>query len=155
MQILSTNPRNNIFILIIKKRMVVIMSNKNVLKKINSRRFFLNKISANRLAIEPKDETIDISEETYFEIIENNNEYLSLRVITKIFIEPEALFSIEMEHIINYRLLGKMVNEEIDDNIEELLFPLASEISYITSSVTQKLIGTHIVLPPTLNIIKQ
>lgn len=135
--------------------MVVIMSNKNVLEKIISRRFFLNKITANRLPIEPKDKTIDISEETYFDVIDNNSEYLSLRVITKIFIEPKALFSIEMEHIIEYRLLEKITNDEIDNNIEELLFPLASEISYITSSITQKLIGTHIVLPPKLNIIKE
>jgi len=134
--------------------MVGIMSSRDVLKKLSARKFFLNKVSANRLDIEPKNETVNISEETHFEIIENNSEYLSLRVITKIFIEPEALFVIELEHIIEYKLQEKITNKEIDDNIEELLFPLASEISYITSFMTQKLIGTHIVLPPKLNIIK-
>lgn len=131
------------------------MPNKDILKKVKIKRFFLNKIKGNRLDIKPEDETIDISEETNFEIIENNNEYLYLKVTTKIFIEPEALFSIEMEHIIEYRILEKITNEEIDDNIEELLFPLASEVSYIISFMTEKLIGTHIVLPPTLNIIKR
>lgn len=77
--------------------MVGIMSDRDELKKLSARKFFLNKVSANRFDIEPKNETVDISEETYFEIIENNSEYLSLRVITKIFVEPEALLSIELE----------------------------------------------------------
>ena len=51
----------------------------------------LNKVVANKM-IKPEDTTVNINQDTVCVILENTKEMLSIKVNTKIFIEPELLF---------------------------------------------------------------
>ena len=84
--------------------------------------------------------------------MENKEEMVAIKLITKFSIEPEALFSIELEHIIEYFLKSPISNDEIDRDIDFLLKPLASEVSFIFSVITKDMLNSRIVLPPILNL---
>ena len=47
-----------------------------------------------------------------------------------------------------------MSDKDVEENIKELLSPLGAEVSYIVASITRKMIGVHLILPPHLKIEK-
>ncbi|HHZ01978.1 MAG TPA: hypothetical protein GX396_03410 [Tissierellia bacterium] len=125
------------------------MKNKDIKDIVKSRRYYLNKIEAKRIDKKP-DEAIKMSQQTEYEIIENKDGKLSIKLNTKIFMEPESLFSIKTEHIIEYMLEEPISNEEVEKNIDILLNPLGGELSYIISTISKEMINTRIILPPKL-----
>ena len=131
---------------------MIIMGNSNILSKTKRRRLYLNKVVANKIDKEPEDTTVNINQDTVCVILENTKEMLSIKVNTKIFIEPEVLFSIEIEHIMEFILREKITDEEIEKNIDEIVAPLGAEISYIIASLTKEMLGSHIILPPGIKV---
>lgn len=128
------------------------MQDKTILAKIKGRDYYLNNITANRIAKEPDDRTANIMQEADFSILENTADSLVIKVNTKAFVEPEALFLIETEHIIEFELKEKVSSEDVEKNINELIPSLGHEISYLIASLTKKMIGIHVILPPGLEI---
>lgn len=128
------------------------MQGKDIIEKIKARRYHLNRVVANNIDKDPDDLAINIKRDTICSILENTKDYLSIKVNIKIFLEPEALFSIEMEYIIEFKLEDKMTDKDIEDNISTLISPLAQESSYLAASLTKEIIGTLIILPPDLEV---
>lgn len=128
------------------------MSDKNILVKSKKRRSYLNKVDAIRMDKKPDGTTVKVNQETEYTILNNSKENISIKVNTKTFMEPEALFSIEIEHIIEFAVDEEITAEEINSNIEEIIAPLGAEVSYIIASITKEMIGSHIILPPVLNL---
>lgn len=130
------------------------MAEKSTLKKINKIKFFLNKIVANKIENEPEEMNIDLALETDYIARKKTDDELIIESTVKVFLEPEALFFIELEYITEIKLLESISDEEIDDGIDELLSQLGSEASYMISTLTKKIIGTYIILPPIISFKK-
>ncbi|NLY17797.1 MAG: hypothetical protein GX045_02310 [Clostridiaceae bacterium] len=131
------------------------MSRKDIIKnKIKTSKFYVNKVTAEKINKGHSDEPLSINQEAVCTILENSNDYLSIKVNNKISFKPEALFSVEIEHIMEFKLKDKMTDKEIKDNINEIVIPLGGVSSYIVSSITKEMIGSHLILPPTIEIRK-
>ncbi|NLJ57677.1 MAG: hypothetical protein GX339_02410 [Tissierellia bacterium] len=128
------------------------MKNKDIKDNIKLRRFYLRKIEATRIDKNPEQETLKMFQKAKYEILENKGEKVLIKLSTEIVVEPETLFSIKAEHIIEYILKGPVSNEEIEENIDILLSPLGSELSYIISTISKEMINTRIILPPKLDL---
>lgn len=128
------------------------MGEKDIFVRVKKKRSYLNKIIATKIDKKPSDVTVDVNHETKYVILNNTKESLVIRVDTRISVEPEALFSIELEHIIEFMLNEEITNEEIENNIEKIIGSLGTEISYIVASITKEMIGSHMILPPVINI---
>ena len=76
----------------------------------------------------------------------------SLKLDSKVFVEPEALFCIYLEYRINYEFSHKVATKFIEKNIEEILHPVGSEVSYVTSTLTKFLTNNYFIMPPTITI---
>ena len=46
----------------------------------------------------------------------------------------------------------EITDENIHNNIKEIIAPLGAEVSYIIASITKEMIGSHVILPPVLNL---
>ena len=130
------------------------MKNDSISENIKSSRFYLNKIVANRIKEEPVKKRYNILQKVYYEILKKEKDNITIKVITETFVEPDELFHIKLEHIVDYMLKKEMSDIEVKENINKLLSPLGPEVSYIVSSITKKMLGVHLVLPPHLKIEK-
>ncbi|MGB9975806.1 hypothetical protein [Thermovenabulum sp.] len=130
------------------------MSKSDIFHKIKRKRFYLNKINAIKINKEPSDNTISINQDASYSILEKSKDRLSVKVNTKFFVEPEALFSIELEYIIEFELNEEITDKEIEDNINEMITPVGGVSSYIVASITKEMLGSYLILPPTLKVSK-
>lgn len=128
------------------------MSAKNTLIKNKSRGAYLNKVIAVRMDRKLDETAASVNQETKYEVLNNPKEGISIRVNTKTFVEPGALFSIEIEHIIELMADEEITVGEINNNIEKIIAPLGAEVSYIVASITKEMIGSRMILPPILNL---
>lgn len=128
------------------------MTRRNVWEKIKSRKITLYDIEAKKIDIISEQDILDISLETIVEIVNSDSETISIKADTKVYFVPESLFSINIGHLVEYKLIDKLDDKEVESNIDKLIAPIASEVSFIISFLTQKMIGTHIILPPKLDI---
>ncbi|NMB97281.1 MAG: hypothetical protein GYA02_11840 [Clostridiaceae bacterium] len=130
------------------------MSDNNVLSKLNKIEFHLNKVVANRIDKEPKGKKLNINQDAICTVLERTKEKLNAKINIRISIDPEALFSMEIEHIVEIIFREETTDQEIERNINEIVAPLGAEISYIIASLTEKMFGAHIILPPGIKIDK-
>lgn len=128
------------------------MQDKSILGKIKSRWYHLNNVVAKNIDKTPEGSTIDIGQNTECSILKNTEDYLSIKVNIQVFVKPEALFSMDLEYIIEFELEEKITDGEIDDNIDILISPLEQETSYLIATLTKYIIGTYIILPPQLEV---
>lgn len=126
------------------------MENVNIMDKTKGRRYYLNKINAIKIDEKPEKNTVNISQDTEYKIIENSEKKLLIELKTKTFIEPESLFCIEMEYVIEYMLKDSISDKEIKENINTLLSPLGNEISFLISVLTSEMINSRVILPPAI-----
>lgn len=131
------------------------MSDKSIFENIKARRFYLNEIVASRIKKDPAGKRYNITQEVNCKILENTKNNLSIKVTTETFVDPEELFHIKLEHIAEFKLKKEISDEEVDENINELISALGEEVSYIIASITKKMIGVHLILPPGLKVEKQ
>jgi len=130
------------------------MSDKNILAKLKKRRFYLNKVTAKRIDKEPDENPININHEVACTILKNSKDKLSIKVNTKTYPQPEALFSIEIEYIMEFILKEEITDEEIKNNIDIMVAPLGGAVSYIIASITKEMHGSPLILPPTIEVDK-
>jgi hypothetical protein len=128
------------------------MSDKNILTKIKRRKSYLNKIVGNKIDKIPDVTNVDVNQDAECTILKNDKDSVTIKVNTKIFTEPQALFSIEIEYIIELTLNEEISDEEIKDNIDKIISPLGARVSYTVASITKEMHGTHLILPPGLNV---
>lgn len=64
------------------------------------------------------------------------------------------MFSIELEYIVEFSLNEEVTDEEIKNSIDAMISPLGGEVSYIIATLTEKMIGSYIILPPIIRKIK-
>lgn len=127
------------------------MKEDNIINNIKRRKYYLNMIHAKKIDEKPEYDSAKVLQKTEYEILENKDDKLSMKISTKIFMEPEAFFSIEMEHIIEYILKYPISNTEVEKAIDILVKPLGSEISFLVSSITKEMLNTRVILPPKLD----
>lgn len=130
------------------------MDDKNILTKSKKRKSYLNKIVATKINKIPEGTAVNVDQETKYKILNNSVESIVIEVNTKTFIKPEALFSIEIEHVIELIPTEEITDAEINSNIEEITAHLGAEVSYIIASITKEMIGSHMILPPVLTLSK-
>lgn len=128
------------------------MVDKNILTKNIKRRSYLNEIRAIRIDKRPDETTVDVNQKTKYIISDNSEKNIVIKVNTETFLKPEALFSIEIEHVIELMVDREITDENIHNNIKEIIAPLGAEVSYIIASITKEMIGSHVILPPVLNL---
>ncbi|GEM_PF-1011920 len=112
----------------------------------------LCKVIAERIEKKPHGTKLAISREHEYNILDLKENSFSLKLNSKIFLEPEALFCINLEHIINYAFAHKVDAKFIEDNVEEIFRPVGSEVSYITSTLTKFLTDNYFIMPPTITM---
>lgn len=130
------------------------MGNKSIPENIKASRFYLNEIVANKIKKDPDKKKYNIVQEVNYEILKNEKDNLTIKVTTETFVDPNELFHIKLEHIADFMLKKEMSDKDVEENIKELLSPLGAEVSYIVASITRKMIGVHLILPPHLKIEK-
>lgn len=131
------------------------MDKKLILDKVKAMRIYLNSIKGENLEKDSDPEKeLEVNLISNYEIIENNENLLSIKVNSILDIDPKILLDIELEHIIEYQLNEKIDKKEIDDNINELLRPIGPEASFIISFLSEKMINNYLILPPTIEIKK-
>lgn len=129
------------------------MQEKLILDKVNAIRLYLNSIKSKNIEKESDPEKeFEVNLISRYEIIENNEKFLSIKVNSTLDIEPKILLDTELEHIIEYQLNEKIDKKEIDDNINELLRPIGPETSFIISFLSEKMINNYLILPPKIEI---
>lgn len=126
----------------------------NVMSKVKSRRFLLNKLIAKKVEKKPSGVNIKVEQDTNYSILDSTTDKLEILVHTKVYVNPEALFSFEFEHIAEYKLDSSITEEEINDNIDRFIMPLANEVSFLVAQLTKEMVGNRIILPPTLSVSK-
>ena len=62
------------------------------------------------------------------------------------------MFYIEIEHVIECLLKESISDEQINDNINLLISPLGSEISFLVSILTKEMINSRVILPPVIEV---
>jgi len=130
------------------------MNNRNFLSKIAKREFRLTKILADRVDNIPKNTNVKINQEVTCEVLERNKDGFTAKVNVKVFIDPEDLFSMEIEHEMRVVFNEEVADEEIDNYINDIIAALGPEVSYIIASITKKMFGTHMILPPVIKVEK-
>lgn len=131
------------------------MSDKSIYENIKARRFYLNKIVADKTEEKPVEGKYNITQEVNYAILKNTKDELSIKVTTETFVYPEDLFHIKIEHIVDFKLKEEIPDKKVEENINELISMLGEEVSYIIASITKKMIGVHLILPPILKVEKQ
>ena len=90
-----------------------------------------------------------------YRIIDNKPNAIVIRVNTNSFFTPNAIFKADMEFNVFLGVDGELKDEDIHDNIEEILSPLASEISCLLATIIKSMKGRPLILPPVINKIEQ
>lgn len=126
-------------------------------KKFNSEsikksQFVLQKISAERIDALPNTEGFTIKRSDKFEILALNSNNVTLKLISKVYVDPEAMFFICFEYKASFEFDHKIDKSFIDKNIDEILLPLGSEMSYTTSTLTKLLVDHYFIMPPIIAI---
>jgi len=114
--------------------------------------FHLYKVNAEKIDKEPNGEGVYIHRSDKYEILDLNDYTFSLKIISKVFIEPEALFCINLEYKANFELSHKVDEAFIKKNANELLNPIGSEMSYIISTLTKAITDSYFIMPPMISI---
>lgn len=128
------------------------MENKNIKDTIKGRRIYLSKINAKKIEKKTEPTPVELIQDSMYKILENKEENVTIQVNTKVYMKPEALFDIEIEHIIEYIFKDVISDMEIEESIDELLNPLGSEVSFIISAISKDMLNTRIILPPKINL---
>jgi len=110
--------------------------------KVNAEKI-IKKLTGPRLAVTQADK---------YEILDLKENIFSLKLNSKVSVEPEALFCIYLEYRINYEFTHKVDTKFIEKNVEEILRPVGSEVSYVTSTLTKFLTDNYFIMPPTITI---
>lgn len=112
----------------------------------------LCKINAERIEKDPAGIKLAVKKEDKYKILDLKENTFSLKLDCKVYVDPESLFCIYLEYRINYELSHKVDKKFIEQNAEELLYPLGSEVSYVTSTLTKLLTDNYFIMPPTISI---
>ena len=120
----------------------------NVLSKLRVKNFYLISLNAKKIDKSPKTDSIDVRQNISTCILINDEKVLKIRVIIKTHLEPEALFYIDTEHIIEFAVCEPISKQEIEENINDLIYPITADNSSLISTLTYGMINHRVVLPP-------
>ena len=112
----------------------------------------LCKVNAERIENDPSGTRLSVKREDKYEILNLKENTFSLKLNSKVFVEPEALFCIYLEYRINYEFSHKVDRKFIEKNVEEILHPLGNDVSYVTSTLTKFLTDNYFIMPPSITI---
>lgn len=110
------------------------------------------KMHAEKIEKIPDSTEISVIRKDSWELIEVDNTKCSLKLCSKVGLKPESLFSLYIEYAIQYEFKQKIDKKFINKNVEQLLHPLGSEISYIIGSITKFIFNDYLILPPAILI---
>ena len=112
----------------------------------------LCKVNAEKIEKNPSGTRLTVTREYKYEILDLKENTFSLKLNSKVSVEPEALFCIYLEYRINYEFTHKVDTKFIKKNVEEILRPVGSEVSYVMSTSTKFLTNNYFIMPPTITI---
>ncbi len=124
------------------------MKNEDLIKKIRLRRMYLDKIEARRIDKKAEPSNIKLVQDSEYQILENSEEKTSIKLNTKIYVDPQALLDIEVDYMIEYMFKEFISDKEIHESIDVLISPIGNEISHIVSFITKEMFDNRVILPP-------
>lgn len=128
------------------------MDNKrpDIYKKLKGHNIQLVEIEGKKIKNSKKESEVVLnnSVKTKVDIINKDDELLKLGVSIEVGFEPESIFKIRLEYLIEYLLNEPLSDEEIKLNYNELIKPIGHEFSYVTSFISCRMINQPIVMPP-------
>lgn len=104
----------------------------------------------------PITEIEDLSFKIYvdFEINEIDDNRAMILAYVKAEFEPAVMFKSNAIFSIKVKFENSVKEEYIIKNIEEILYPISSEISYLMSVLSKSVDGTAFIVPPIINRIR-
>ncbi|EEH97398.1 hypothetical protein CSBG_01024 [Clostridium sp. 7_2_43FAA] len=124
------------------------------LGKLEDRKIFLRKIKF-RDIITDTDADINYKLNMQYKIVENKNGVVNIKVKVYSLFVPEFLFKSSMDFNVVLEFEKEVENEDIISNIEELMDPVASEVSYLLGTITKSMNNNiPLILPPVIDDIK-
>ncbi len=115
----------------------------------------LTKIEGDRTSIRPKpDEELAFHNDWNYEIISNEKDEISIETKCKVFFDNDVYFKIAFVFLLTYDCDKEVPNSEIEACIEDVLQPCANHASMMIAILTDKMMGSPLVLPPTINLKK-
>lgn len=118
-----------------------------------NRKVLLEHLQADALAVSDTEEvTIEIDGKQSITKIEykEGNTIAKLKADLSIGGEDNKAFRIEIVYRIIAEIEGEVTEEDIKDNYEELFKGVGRKISYINSFITNELLNSPLVLPPSI-----
>ncbi|MBV4430691.1 hypothetical protein KM803_04990 [Clostridium tyrobutyricum] len=64
---------------------------------------------------------------------------------------PEIFLNVKFEFIANIKFESPVKDSDIQENIEDILYPLGSRISYLISVITREMDGDNLIVPPSID----
>lgn len=125
-------------------------SRKNVKRTLTS----LKKVCAERIDTLPGDSFI-IKRSDKYEILDLEESSVTLKLISKVFMEPESLFNICLEYKTIIEFNHKIDKGFVEKYIDEMLSSMGSDISYTISTLTNMLVDEYFIMPPIVSIDKE
>lgn len=114
----------------------------------------LKNVCAERIDTLPGDSFI-IKRSDKYEILDLKENSVTLKLISKVFAEPESLFNICLEYKANMEFTHKIDKGFVEKYINEILSPMGSDISYTISTLTKMLVDEYFIMPPIVSIDKE
>lgn len=127
---------------------------KNIMEKIEGKTIELRKIIVEDLPAQDCTE-IEYKSDVKYKIIDNKIGVATIRAISESYFNPESIFKSSMEFNVYLEIDGEITDEEIEDNIEEILYTLGSEITYLLTPITKSMKGGALIVPPMIDKIEK
>lgn len=130
------------------------MKKKFSMENLKRTSMILKNVSAERIDALPG-ESFLIKRSDKYEILELKENAVTLKLISRVSMEPESLFEICLEYKASLEFKHKIDKSFIEKNIDDMLQPLGSDISYMISTLTKLLVDEYIIMPPIVSIDKE
>lgn len=125
------------------------------LGKLEDRKIFLRKIKFRDIISDTDADNISYKLNMEYKIVENNSGVVNIKVKVYSKFVPEFLFKSSMDFNVVLEFEKEVDNEDIISNIEELMDPIASEVSYLLGPITKSMNNNiPLILPPVIDDIK-
>ncbi len=130
------------------------MTAEQFVKNIVHHEVILLNINGKKLKSERLDESTNIESHaiSQISIVEFEDEYVRVIVSTEVGFKPSMFFEFEFEHQVSLEFEDSITKELIEKNKEVILNLLGADISLLTGMLTDKMMNSPLIIPPSLEI---
>ncbi len=130
------------------------MTAEQFVKNIVHHDVILLNINGKKLKSERLDENTNIESHavSQISIVEFEDEYVRVIVSTEVGFKPSMFFEFEFEHQVSLEFEDSITKELVEENREVILNLLGADISLLTGMLTDKMMNSPLIIPPSLEI---